>query len=90
MMRQRMMRIRHVDLRVGTTAQLVTGHERGDPCAVGLVCQQLQVVHEPRMVREARRNAHRARQQGADMAFKDGIGLEPNGVAVAPRFEQLV
>ena len=62
-MRQRMVRIRHVDLRVGAATQLVPGHEGGDPRAIGLVRQQLQVVHQSRMLGETGRHAHRPRHQ---------------------------
>ena len=51
-MRERMVRIGHVDLRVGAAAQLVPAHEGDDACAISLIRQELEVVHQLCMLGE--------------------------------------
>jgi hypothetical protein len=47
MMRDRVMRIGHADLRIRDAAELATQHERDHSSEVGLVGQDLQIAHQP-------------------------------------------
>ena len=61
--RERVVRVGHPDLAVGAAAQLVPRHERADAGAVRLPGQKLQVVHQPGVLGQRRRDAARALQQ---------------------------
>ena len=58
-----MVRLEHPGFGVGPAAQLVADHEGDDPRPVRLVRQQLQVVHQRRVLGEARRDAQRPRRR---------------------------
>ena len=60
--RQRMVRLRHPDLRVGARALLLADHERDHPRQVGLEGEELQVEHQLQVVLEDRRRALRLPQ----------------------------
>ena len=58
-MRQRMVRFGHADLRIGPRALFLAEHERDDARQVGLERQQLQVEHQREVILEDRRHALR-------------------------------
>ena len=51
--RDRMMRVGHADLRIGAAAELAAHHERDDARQVALVREHLQVEHQLRVLVEA-------------------------------------
>ena len=61
--RQRVVRVGDADLRIGRAALLAADHVGEDARRVGLVGQQEQVVHQPRVVLERDRDAGRRLQQ---------------------------
>ena len=84
--RQRVVGVGHLDLRIGAAAQLVPAHERRDPGAVGLVGQELQVVHQPGVLGEVGRGAHRPRHQ-RHLPLALGLGHLDAPLDVAHRVE---
>ena len=88
--RQGVVGVRDVDLRVGAVARLVGHHEGDDPGQVGLVGQHLQVVHQLRVLAERSGNAsrllHRHRQVGQPLL----LGHPDAALDVADRFRVLV
>ena len=60
MVRDRMMRIGHTDLRIGAAAELAADHERHDARDVALIGEQLQVEHQLGMLLEGLRHAGRS------------------------------
>ena len=59
-----MMRLRNPDLRIRTSGLLASVHERNHACEVGLIRQQLQVVHQLGMRLESVGNACGPRHVG--------------------------
>ena len=57
--RQRMVRLGHADLRIGPRALLLADHERDDARQIGLERQHLQVHHQRQVIFEHRRRAQR-------------------------------
>ncbi len=62
--RERMMRFRHADLRIGPWALLLAEHERNDARQIGLEREHLQIHHQRQVIFEHRRRAQRLRQRG--------------------------
>ena len=60
--RQRVVRLRHADLRVGARALLLADHERDDAGQVGLEREELQVEHQLQVILEDRGRAPRLAQ----------------------------
>ena len=86
--RQRVVGVRDVDLRIRPVARLVRHHEGDDPGQVGLPGQHLQVEHQPGVLAEGAGNAgrllHRHRQVGQSLPLghpdpaldvADGLGV---------------
>ena len=59
MVRQRMVRLRHADLRIGPRALFLAEHERDHARQIGLKRQHLQIQHQRQMIFEDRRRALR-------------------------------
>ena len=58
-MRDRVMRVRHADLRIGHAAELAAEHERDDARQVALIREHLQVAHQLDVIVVRRRDAGR-------------------------------
>ncbi len=62
--RQRVMRFRHADLRIRARALLLAQHERDHARQIGLERQHFQVIHQRQVIFEYRRSAQRLRHGG--------------------------
>ena len=80
--RQRVMRLGHADLRVGPRALLLADHEGDDARQVRLQRQQLQIHHQREVILERRRDALRLlERRQLDVALLLGAGDAPLDVS---------
>mgnify|MGYP000057988217 CR=1 FL=1 len=84
-MRERVVRVRGADLRVGPRALLFADHERDDPGQIGLKRQNLQVRHQLQVVFEHRRRTLGLLEVGQldiDLLLVEDAILEESGLRV--------
>ncbi len=58
-MRERVVRFRHANLRIGPRALLLAEHERNDARQIGLEREHLQIHHQRQVIFKDRRRAQR-------------------------------
>ena len=81
-MRQRMMRFGHANLRIRTRALFLADHERDDAREIGLKREELQVEHQRQVIFEDRRRALRLlHRRQLDVALLLGLLNAPLDVA---------
>ena len=86
MVRRRVVRLRHADLRVGAATVLAADHEADDAGQVGLVGQHLQVEHQLRVLVEGGGNPQRRRDL-RQLLIDLRLGLLDAALDVAHRLE---
>ena len=84
-----MVRVGDADLWIRAAAQLAPQHERGDTREIGLMCEQLQVEHQSRVVGVSGGHSHRAVEVAQGMVHRVPLRFPDAPLHVAHGFEVL-